>query len=131
MRRRLLTYMTLLLLLGSAAGLARAEAPQGSGESGGDRSLHGPGFGHGQHGMRGMRGRCGKRRGDCYGARRPVTGADDARSQIVRYFEGQDVTVARLVEKQWQYEADILDRQGVLTDRVMIDKRSGRIRSLY
>lgn len=130
MRRRLLTYV-ILLLLGAATGLARAEVPQGSGERGGDRSLYGPGSGHGQYGMRGMRGRCGKRRGDCYGARRPVTGADDARSQIVRYYEGQDVTIAKLVEKQWQYEADILDRQGVPIDRVMIDKRSGRIRSLF
>ncbi|QEM69219.1 hypothetical protein FO488_14330 [Geobacter sp. FeAm09] len=126
MMHRLLAYITVLLV--ASAPFARAEMPQGTGGSGEDRSLHGPGPGHGQHGMHG---RCGKRRGDCYGARRPVAGAADARNQIVRYLEGQDVTVAKLVEKQWRYEADILDRQGTLVDRVMIDKRSGRIRSLY
>ncbi|MBL0224060.1 MAG: hypothetical protein IPQ16_00335 [Geobacteraceae bacterium] len=77
------------------------------------------------------RGWCGKRRGDWYGARRPVTSLDDARQQLVRYYSGQQMIVAEVAEKQWRYEADVLDNCGKVVDRVMIDKRSGRVRSIY
>lgn len=77
-----------------------------------------------------MRGRCGKRRGDWYGARQPVAGAAEARQLLLNYFSGQEYTVSGIVEKKWGFRADIFDRNGTLIDRVMIDKRSGRIRSL-
>ncbi len=77
------------------------------------------------------RGWCGKRKGDWYGARRPVNSLDDARKQLVRYYSSQQKTVAELAEKPWRFEADLLDNCGKVVDRVMIDKRSGRIRSIY
>jgi hypothetical protein len=77
------------------------------------------------------RGWCGKRKGDWYGARRPVTSISDAREQLARYFAGRQLSVAELSEKPWRYEADLLDSSGRAVDRVMIDKRSGRIRSIY
>lgn len=77
------------------------------------------------------RGWCGKRKGDWYGARRPVTSIGDAREQLAKYFSGQQVVVAEVAEKQWRFEADLLDSCGKVVDRVMIDKRSGRVRSIY
>lgn len=77
-----------------------------------------------------MRGRCGKRRGDWYGARQPVVDAADARRLFLNYFTGREYSVSEVSEKKWGYRADILDRNGKVIDRVMIDKRSGRIRSL-
>lgn len=78
-----------------------------------------------------MRGRCGKRRGDWYGARKPVANAAEARGLLLNYFAGQEYTVSDLTEKRWGFKAEILDKSGAVVDRVMIDKRTGRIRSLY
>jgi len=77
------------------------------------------------------RGWCGKRKGDWYGARRPVTSITDAREQLVKYFSGQQMAVTAVAEKPWRFEADVLDTRGRVVDRVMIDKRSGRVRSIY
>lgn len=76
------------------------------------------------------RGRCGKRRGDWYGASRPVATAGEAKKLLLNYFTGPDYTVSEVTEKRWGYKSDILDKSGKIVDRVMIDKRSGRIRSL-
>lgn len=77
------------------------------------------------------RGWCGKRKGDCYGASRAVTSVADAREQLLKYFSGQKLSVAAVAEKRWRFEADVLDSRGKVVDRVMIDKRSGRVRSIY
>lgn len=76
-------------------------------------------------------GRCGKRRGDWYGASHPVADARDAGEQLRSYFAGQELTVSAVSEKKWGYVAEILDRDGKIVDKVMIDKRSGRIRSIF
>lgn len=76
------------------------------------------------------RGRCGKRRGDWYGARQPVADAAEARRLLINYFSGQDYRVSDVTERRWGFRAEILDKSGKVIDRVMIDKRSGRIRSL-
>ncbi|MHB8122069.1 MAG: hypothetical protein ACYDG4_07930 [Desulfuromonadaceae bacterium] len=78
-----------------------------------------------------MRGRCGKRRGDLYGARQPVTDATEARKLLLQYFAGEEYTVSEVTERRWGFKAEIIDKDGTVVDRVMIDKRSGRIRSLY
>jgi len=77
------------------------------------------------------RGWCGKRKGDWYGARRPVTSLEDARKQLAKYFSGRQMTVAEVADRPWRFEADVLDNCGKIVDRVMIDKRSGRVRSIY
>lgn len=78
-----------------------------------------------------MRGRCGKRRGDWYGARQPVADVSEARELLQNYFSGQGYTISGVIEKRWGFRAGIIDKDGNVIDRVMIDKRSGRIRSLY
>ncbi len=77
-----------------------------------------------------MRGRCGKRRGDWYGASQPVATALEARTLLLNHFTGQEFSVSGVIEKKWGFRAEILDKDGKIIDRVMIDKRSGRIRSL-
>jgi hypothetical protein len=77
-----------------------------------------------------MRGRCGKRRGDWYGARQPVTTATEARLLLTNYFAGQEYTLSDVTEKKWGFKAEIFGKDGKIIDRVLIDKRSGRIRSL-
>ncbi len=77
-----------------------------------------------------MRGRCGKRRGDWYGARKPVASATEARALLQNYFSGNEYTFSDVAEKKWGFRADVYDRNGKVVDQVLIDKRSGRIRSL-
>jgi hypothetical protein len=77
-----------------------------------------------------MRGRCGKRRGDWYGASQPVANAAEARKLLQSYFSGQEYTVSEINEKKWGFRAEIRGKNGTVIDRVMIDKRSGRIRSI-
>lgn len=76
------------------------------------------------------RGRCGKRRGDWYGASQPVTSAAEARTLLANYFSSQEYRVSDVIEKKWGFKADVVDQSGRVIDRVMIDKRTGRIRSL-
>jgi len=78
-----------------------------------------------------MRGRCGKRQGDWYGARQPVADVSEALALLQNYFSGRGYTVSGITEKRWGFRAEIIDKNGKVVDRVMIDKRSGRIRSLY
>jgi len=79
----------------------------------------------------GMRGQCGKRPGDWYGARQPVANEAEARTLLLNYFAGQGYSVSRITERRWGFKAEIINKDGKVVDRVMIDKRSGRIRSLY
>ena len=68
-----------------------------------------------------------------YGARRAVKTADDAKQAIEKYYSGtgQTVRVGKIEERRWFYEAEILNPEGTLIDRLIIDKRAGRIRSIY
>ena len=77
-----------------------------------------------------MRGRCGKRRGDWYGARQPVATAAEAQKLLSDYYNGHGNTVSEMSEQKWGFRAVIVDKDGKTIDLVMIDKRSGRIRSL-
>ena len=76
-------------------------------------------------------GYCQGPRGGWYGAKNPVKTADEARSLLKRYFEDQDVIIGKITEKEWYFEADIKDKKKILVDRVIVDKRTGRIRSIY
>ncbi len=47
------------------------------------------------------------------------------------YYMRRNMRVGPIREKGFYFEADILDRNNRFMDRVIIDKRSGRIRSVY
>jgi hypothetical protein len=68
-----------------------------------------------------------------YGVRKPVATAEQARQVIEVYLadNGQNLTVGNITEKNWYFEAEILNRDKAVIDRVIVDKRSGRIRSIY
>jgi hypothetical protein len=68
-----------------------------------------------------------------YGVRRPVKTAAEAKEVIETYLAGNDrgARVGKIVAKDLYFEAEILDRNGKLIDREIVDKRTGRIRSIY
>jgi hypothetical protein len=66
-----------------------------------------------------------------YGARMPVRTKEEARRHLEKYFEGQDVAIGAIEPRPRHFLADILDKDKNIVDRVIIDRRTGRIRSLY
>jgi len=68
-------------------------------------------------------------RADNYGACKPVLTVEDAVKRIRESSKG-NITVDRVIERTWFFKADILDNDGKLLDKVIIHKRSGRIRSI-
>lgn len=72
----------------------------------------------------------GSRRG-AYGEKKEVLTIDDARKILKEYFLKRDVKIGEIKEKEYYFEAEILDRRNNLVDKVIIDKRTGRIRSIY
>jgi hypothetical protein len=69
--------------------------------------------------------------GGTYGQKQQVGTKDDARKLLKEYFSKKDVTIGEIREKQYYFEADIKNRNGKLVDKVIVDKRTGRIRSIY
>lgn len=76
---------------------------------------------------------CPGMRGDPYGARKPVRTVDEARQALEQYFSatGMKVTVGSVEERRWFFIAEMLDAQGTVIDKAIVDKRTGRIRSIY
>ena len=66
-----------------------------------------------------------------YGAKRGVNSAGEARSILRDYYAGDPVTIGTVVEKKYYFEAEILDSNNKVVDRVIVDRRTGRIRSVY
>jgi hypothetical protein len=50
---------------------------------------------------------------------------------IKEYFVRRDVRISDIREREFFFEADLRDRRGAFVDKVIIDKRTGRIRSTY
>ena len=94
------------------------------------RGWHAPGQGFGLGQGRSPYGAyCPKRHADRYGARQPVDNAAEARERLLQLF-GAQVTVTDLEERPRHFKANIVDKNGKLLDTVIIDRRSGRIRSI-
>ncbi len=68
-----------------------------------------------------------------YGARKMVKTADEAKRIIEAYFSnsGQAVQVGNIGERKWFYFAEVTNSEGKIIDKLIVDKRSGRIRSIY
>jgi hypothetical protein len=66
-----------------------------------------------------------------YGERRAVQSRVDAQRMLNDYYMRRSMRIGPIRENRFYYEADILDRNNRFIDRVIIDKRSGRIRSIY
>ncbi len=66
-----------------------------------------------------------------YGAKEPVSTLKEAKPALEDFYEDKDVEVGEIKEKNLFFEAEILDKKGKVVDKVIIDKRTGRIRSIY
>lgn len=67
-----------------------------------------------------------------YGAPREVKNQVEAREIIEQFFlQYSGVRVVRIRENIHFYVAEIVNSNGALVDLVLIDKRTGRIRSMY
>lgn len=47
------------------------------------------------------------------------------------YFSSDYVTIGSIKERKWFFEGEIRDKNNNLIDKVAIDKRTGRIRSMH
>jgi len=65
-----------------------------------------------------------------YGARRPVTTANEAKAVLQSYYVKDKVRIGKIVERRGYFEAEIKDGNGATVDVVIVDKGSGRIRSI-
>lgn len=69
-----------------------------------------------------------------YGEKRQVASRADAEKVLKDYFSGKgkkDMVLGDISEAELYFEAEILNRQGTVVDKVIVDKRTGRIRSIY
>jgi hypothetical protein len=75
----------------------------------------------------------GPRWGGPYGVRKPIRTIDEAKQVMERYFSGcpHKMTVGKIEEKEGYFVAEIRDPDGNLIDKTIVDKRTGRIRSIY
>jgi len=75
---------------------------------------------------------CSGHRWGWYGARKTVGTAEDARKILIEYFSLKgNVKIGEIRERKWFFEADVRNQDGKLIDTVIVDKRTGRIRSIY
>jgi len=72
----------------------------------------------------------GPREGE-YGQRKTIRTEAEARKILMNYFSPHKAMIGEIREKGWFFEAEIRDMHNTPIDRVIIDKRTGRIRSIY
>lgn len=68
---------------------------------------------------------------DDYGQKQKVTTSAEARKALKNYFADKDLIIGEVVEKDLYFEVDVMDRNKAVIDKVIVDKRTGRIRSIY
>ncbi|MBI5740255.1 MAG: PepSY domain-containing protein [Nitrospirae bacterium] len=71
----------------------------------------------------------GSKRGK-YGEKNIVT-EEEAQGIVKEYFPNKEFRIGKFKRKKHYFEAEILDKHGKAVDRVIIDQRTGRIRSVY
>jgi len=67
-----------------------------------------------------------------YGARREVRTPVEAKEIIEQFLlPDRGIRIVRMREKAHFYIAEVINNKGVLVDLILIDKRTGRIRSMF
>jgi hypothetical protein len=66
-----------------------------------------------------------------FGEKKGINTAEEAFKALKKYFEKKDVVIGEVTEKELYFEAEIRDRKNTVIDKVVVDKRTGRIRSIY
>ena len=57
--------------------------------------------------------------------------AEEAQKVLGKYFEKKKVKLGEVKEREYFFEAEVFDMDGRLIDKVIVDKRTGRVRSIY
>ncbi|MCE5194758.1 MAG: hypothetical protein LLF28_04770 [Nitrospiraceae bacterium] len=70
-------------------------------------------------------------KGDWYGAKQAVYTPEQAKLIVEEYFSDSDSTIGTIRERKWFFIVDILGKDNSLIDVVIVDKRTGRIRSIH
>lgn len=91
-----------------------------------------------QHGKNGWRGSkyhygtyCPGPQKDRYGERKAVRTEREARKELRKYFTSEKETIGEIRDRDLFFEVEIKGRDNKTVDRIIIDKRTGRIRSTY
>ena len=67
-----------------------------------------------------------------YGAKKEIKTVEEAEKILKEYFsQTEGVKIGKIKERGRFFEADITDKNDVLIDIVIVNKRTGRIRSIY
>jgi hypothetical protein len=66
-----------------------------------------------------------------YGERRAVRTEGEARRELLKYFSPEKEIIGEIKDRGFFFEAEIKDKDNKIVDKVIIDKRTGRIRSIY
>jgi len=66
-----------------------------------------------------------------YGEKKEVLTSGDAERILRQYFAKKNVTIGEIREKDLYFEAEVRDKDNKVIDKVIVDKRTGRIRSIY
>jgi hypothetical protein len=80
---------------------------------------------------KGERSPYGGAKGGEYGEKKPVLTRDEAHKILKEYFSKREVRIGEVKEKELYFEAEILGKNNRLIDKVIVDKRTGRIRSVF
>lgn len=67
----------------------------------------------------------------CYGERKVIRDERDARKVLLRHFKHDREAIGNIKDRNLFFEVEIRDRDNKTIDKVIIDKRTGRIRSVY
>ena len=127
--KKLSLYVVTALLFSALTAPASADLPD---DRRGERR-RGDGPGHGmERGPVPYGGYCLKGQGhtDRYGARQPVLTVEDARDRLSRFFAIDPARIKRVEERRHVFLAEITDPEGRPVELIVIDRRTGRIRSI-
>lgn len=75
----------------------------------------------------------GSHRGGPYGERNPVSTVEQATQAIEKCLSirNQGLHAGRTLDNRGYFEVEVMDRNGVIVDRLIVVKRNGRVRSIY
>lgn len=68
---------------------------------------------------------------ECYGERKAVRTKAEARKELMKYYSSGRETIGKIKDRGLFFEVEIKGRDNRTVDRIIIDKRTGRIRSAY
>jgi len=124
MKHLFTTYLFAILLLLTALPAAAEEAEPGQGWGWRGRR------GTGEPGSPPFGDYCPRRHADHYGAKQPLRTPSEAKELLGQFFKRPPSQITLRKELRMGYIADITNVDGSLFDRVIIDMRTGRIRSI-